>query len=85
MANVMTTCKTYVYKGEVFTSLQAFANDLYYEYAFTGDMNDFEYLMYCIDDITEDEAETICDKIRDLYEEEYGCEDDIKLRFEDEI
>ena len=85
MENTMTICKTYAYEGETFASLQALANELYYEYGFTGDMSDFEYLMYCIDGITEGEAEDICDKIRDLYEEEYGCEDDIEFNYEEEL
>lgn len=84
MENTMTLCKTYVFHGETFTSLRALANELYYE-AFTGDMSDFEYLMYCIDGITESEAEDICDRIRDLYTEEYGDEDDIEFGNEDEI
>lgn len=85
MTSIMTTGRTYVYEDETFASLKALANTLYYDYAFTGDISDFEYFMYCIDGITEDEAKEICDRIRDLYTEEYGYEDDIELAFEDEI
>ena len=85
MTNTIVHGKTYAYDREVYASLQALANQLYYEHAFTGDMSDFEYLMYCIDGITESEAEDICDRIRDLNTEEYGDEDDIEFNYDEEL
>ena len=85
MENTMTICRTYAYEGETFASLQALANELYYEYGFTGDLKDYEYLMYYIDGITEEEADEICDIIRDLYADGCDCEDDMEFDYEEEI
>ena len=51
--------------------MTALVNELI-DRGFCGDLEDYEYIMVYVDFVSNEEAEEICNRIRNTYEEIYG-------------